>query len=312
MYRNSEELGRIVFVGGSPRSGTTLVQRILNHHPKVYGGPEFDFIPGIADLYQRMRDSIRSGRIARIVDERQLRETFRTLIASLLVPKAEAEGVSVLSEKTPSNVLAFEILEEIAPESKQILVIRDPRDVVNSMIEVGNRQRRRLGHTSVGFVRDIFAAVRYANQCLLAGCSFAERSKNCLVVYYEDVVANPLQEANRVYAFLGLEELQEIKLSESDFETGKDKYFQDFCPSGSGGAEVAKNQVGASRSQLSKSELSYIGSKIVSHPLISGRYRLTVDIDTGRTYWCMIKTMGQRVAQGLGRLPQSLHRKLLG
>jgi hypothetical protein len=53
MYKISEELGRLVFVGGSPRSGTTLVQRVLNHHPKVYGGPEFDFIPSIAELYQK-------------------------------------------------------------------------------------------------------------------------------------------------------------------------------------------------------------------------------------------------------------------
>jgi len=53
MYKISEELGRLVFVGGSPRSGTTLVQRVLNHYPKEYGGPEFDFIPSIAELYQK-------------------------------------------------------------------------------------------------------------------------------------------------------------------------------------------------------------------------------------------------------------------
>ena len=90
MHKNSEELSRIVFVGGSPRSGTTLVQRVLNHHPKIYGGPEFDFIPDIAELYQRMRDSIRSGRIASIVDEATVRQVFRELITSLLIPKAEA------------------------------------------------------------------------------------------------------------------------------------------------------------------------------------------------------------------------------
>src|SRR6266513_5215620 len=113
MHKNSEELSRIVFVGGSPRSGTTLVQRVLNHHPKVYGGSEFDFIPGIAELYQRMRDSVHSGRIAPILDEARLRHVFRELIASLLIPKAEAEGVVLLSEKTPSNVLAFDALEQI-------------------------------------------------------------------------------------------------------------------------------------------------------------------------------------------------------
>ena len=54
MYKRIAELGRLVFVGGSPRSGTTLVQGVLNHHLKVYGGPEFDFIPSIAELYQKL------------------------------------------------------------------------------------------------------------------------------------------------------------------------------------------------------------------------------------------------------------------
>jgi len=310
MHKNSEELSRIFFVGGSPRSGTTLVQRVLNHHPKVYGGPEFDFIPGIAELYQSMRDSIRSGRIARIVDEATLSYAFRQLIASLLIPKAEAEVVGILSEKTPSNVLVFEVLEEIAPESKKILVLRDPRDVVNSMLEVGNRQRRRLGHTS-GFVRDVFAAVKYVNRCLLAGCSFAERTKNCLVVYYEDLVANPLPEANRIYAFLGLDALPEIKLTESEFKTGKGKYFADFCASNGSGAQVVKDRVGASRSRLSRPELTYIVTRVISHPLITQKYQLEPDSSASHAYWCMAKTVTQRLKEGFSRLPQSLYRKLL-
>jgi hypothetical protein len=310
MHKRSDELGRLVFVGGSPRSGTTLVQRILNHHPKVYGGPEFDFIPGIAELYQRMRDSVRSGRITRIVDETTVREAFRELIASLLIPKAETEGVRILSEKTPSNVLAFDLLEEIVPETKKILVIRDPRDVVNSMLEVGNRQRRRLGHTS-GFVRDIFAAVAYMNRCLFAGCSFAEHSTNCLVVYYEDVVANPLQEANRIYAFLGLETLQEMRLSAYEFDIGKGKYLADFCASDSVGVEIVNNRVGASRSRLPKSELSYIVARVVAHPLITRKYDLKSDVSVVWNYWCVSKTVVRRLMKSLTRLPQGLNRRLM-
>ena len=307
MHKNSEALSRIVFVGGSPRSGTTLVQRVLNHHPKIYGGPEFDFIPSIAELYQRMRDSIRSGRIASIVDEATVRQVFRELITSLLIPKAEAEGAAIFSEKTPSNVLVFGLLEEIAPESKRILVIRDPRDVVNSMLEVGDRQRRRLGHTS-GFVRDVFAAVKYMNRCLRAGCARAERSANCLVVYYEDIVANPLEEANRIYAFLGLEPLQELSLSDSDFESGAGKYLVDFRAAEGVGIDVVKSRVGVSKSRRSKAELSYIVSHVVSHPLVKGRYQMESDASAPRAYWCTVKTIGQRLKESLVRFPRSVRR----
>src|SRR5262249_41720396 len=189
--RLASQLRRLVFVGGSPRSGTTLVQRILNCHPEIYGGPEFDFVPPIADLFQLMRKSISSGRIDAILDEPGLVHAFRSLLVALLLPKLQAEGVSFLSEKTPSNVLPFAWLEDCVPEAKKILVVRDPRDVVYSMVEVGRRQRLRRGHAS-GFVRDTVAAVNYMNRCLTAGAALAEISDNCLVIHYEDVVSEPL------------------------------------------------------------------------------------------------------------------------
>ena len=42
---------KFIFVGGSPRSGTTLVQRILASHPNIFGRPEFDFLHAIADIF---------------------------------------------------------------------------------------------------------------------------------------------------------------------------------------------------------------------------------------------------------------------
>ena len=35
---------RLIFIGGSPRSGTTLIQNILDSHPEIAGGPEFNLI----------------------------------------------------------------------------------------------------------------------------------------------------------------------------------------------------------------------------------------------------------------------------
>src|SRR5215469_15249068 len=185
------QLSRLIFVGGSPRSGTTLVQRILDCHPDIYGGPEFDFVPPIVDLFQDMRHSIRSGRIDFVLNEKNLLQAFRSLLVALLIPKLQTEGVSYLSEKTPGNVLAFAWLEECTPEAKKVLVVRDPRDVVSSMLEVGQRQRHRQCRVS-WFVRDAIAAVDYMNQCLKAGIALAESSTNCLVIYYEDIVSDPL------------------------------------------------------------------------------------------------------------------------
>src|SRR5258708_27193176 len=178
----ASQLSRLIFVGGSPRSGTTLTQRILDCHPEIYGGPEFDFVPAIIKLFHDMQTSIRSGRIDAILDEKALVRAFRCFLTALLLPKLQAEGVSYLSEKTPSNVFAFAGLERCVPEAKKIFIIRDPRDVVSSMLDVGRRQRRRRGRAP-GFVRDTLAAVEYMNQCLKAGAATAEISDNCLVIH---------------------------------------------------------------------------------------------------------------------------------
>ena len=52
---------RFVFIGGSPRSGTTLVQNILDSHPVICGGPEFHHLPDIMNLRKALRDSIAKG-----------------------------------------------------------------------------------------------------------------------------------------------------------------------------------------------------------------------------------------------------------
>ncbi|MEO1139914.1 MAG: sulfotransferase, partial [Pseudomonadota bacterium] len=51
----------MIFVGGPPRSGTTLLQRIMGAHQDVFAGPEFDFIPThVFELRKKMLRSIRT------------------------------------------------------------------------------------------------------------------------------------------------------------------------------------------------------------------------------------------------------------
>ena len=305
----ASQLSRLIFVGGSPRSGTTLVQRILDCHPEIYGGPEFDFVAPIVDLFQHMRMSIRSGRIDAILDEKSLGHAFRCLLVALLLPKLQAEGVSYLSEKTPSNVLAFGWLEECAPETKKILVIRDPRDVVSSMLEVGRRQRRRQGRAS-GFVRDTLAAVDYMNQCLRAGTTLAETSANCLVIYYEDVVSDPLVVANRMYRFIGVHEIGRLDLENEQFEAARDwESWTDWAAPGTIGGGVEKDRVGVAEQQLKRGDWDYICAKTIHHPLLTTRYSITSRWTTAAR-WCIARCLAIRIKERAPDLWTSLRRSL--
>ena len=196
------------------------------------------------------------------------------MLIALLLPKLEAEGVSYLSEKTPSNVLAFAWLEECAPEAKKILVLRDPRDVVSSMLEVGQRQRSRQGRAS-GFVRDTVAAVDYMNQCLKAGTALAENSANCLVIYYEDVVSDPLAVANRMYRFIGVHEMDQLDLENEQFEAARNREsWIDWDTPGTISGGVEKDRVGVAEQRLKRGDLDYICAKTIHHPLLTKRYSI--------------------------------------
>ena len=306
----ASQLSRLIFVGGSPRSGTTLAQRILDCHPEIYGGPEFDFVPPIVDLFQGMRGAIRSGRIDAILDEEGLVHAFRCLLAALLLPKLQAEGVGYLSEKTPSNVLAFPWLEECVPEAKKILVIRDPRDVVCSMLEVGQRQRNRQGR-AFGFVRDTVAAVDYMNQCLRAGTALAENSANCQVIYYEDMVSDPLVAANRMYRFIGVHEIDRLDLENEQFEAARNREsWIDWSTPGTISGGVEKDRVGVAEKRLKRSDWDYICAKTINHPLLTKRYTIRSSGWTAAARWCRARCFALRITERAPSLWTLLRRGL--
>ena len=57
-----------IFIGGSPRSGTTLLQRLLVAHPNISGGAEFGANTMIFKTYGWMRQQIEQGLLYHFVN----------------------------------------------------------------------------------------------------------------------------------------------------------------------------------------------------------------------------------------------------
>ena len=196
---------RLIFVGGAPRSGTTLVQNMLASHPDILGGPEFLHLPDIIGVRNQLRRSIARKWIDEFCSPEDVDQLTSIFIEDLLLPLADTHGCKFLSEKTPSNVLVFSALLELFPSARFIHVVRDPRAIIASMLRVGLRARRK-GVKTQDFTTSTMAAIDYVQKCFRSGFGAAESAPDrVLTVVYEQLVVDPERETRRMCDFLGIE-----------------------------------------------------------------------------------------------------------
>lgn len=196
---------RLIFVGGAPRSGTTLVQNMLDSHPDICGGPEFLHVPEFINLRRNLHRSISIGHIDLFCSYDDVDRHIIALIENLLLPLADKQGCEFLSEKTPENVLVFSDLIELFPDAHFIHVIRDPRAIISSMQQVGRRAKDK-GFKPPAFSANISASIAYVRKCFDAGLNASKNAPDkVLTVVYERLVKYPEREIKKICNFLGVE-----------------------------------------------------------------------------------------------------------
>jgi len=201
MEYNEEKL---IFVAGVPRSGTTLVQNILDCHPDIYGGSEFDRIPNIIDLRRKLLKSIKLERINDFVSQREVDSRIADLIKIFLFPVAHRNNCSFVSEKTPWNILAFRDLIEILPKAKFVHVIRNPLSVIASIMRVGKRANEKGTH-SPDFAKDEFLTCYYIESVLKLINDLQSRyPQKIFTLKYENILDDPLTAIQKLCDYIGV------------------------------------------------------------------------------------------------------------
>ena len=124
----------IIFVGGMPRSGTTLMRVMLDAHPDVRCGEETRVIPRILGMRtQWEKSSMEKKRLeAAGVTSEVLDAAVRAFILEVIAKHGEA--APRLCNKDPFTLKSAIYLSQQFPNSKFILMIRDGRAVVHSII----------------------------------------------------------------------------------------------------------------------------------------------------------------------------------
>jgi hypothetical protein len=213
---------RPVFVGGCPRSGTTLLRTMLNSHPDLAIPHETRIL---IDGYRHRAEFGDLGspenrrRLARWVVERrvsryrQLTDDADELVERMVAAPptigsvlsagfrlyAERHGKARWGEKRPSIVLNLDAIFAMFPDGQYINVVRDPRAVVASIRKVG-KQHGWGAHGIPGgtdtWERSVRAADRWRRR--LGGDQFLE-------LQYEHLVADPAAALGRIVEFLDLD-----------------------------------------------------------------------------------------------------------
>ncbi len=124
----------LIWVGGVPRSGTTLARAMLDAHPDIRCGEETRVIPRILGMHTSMlKSQLESTRLAEAkITKDVLNDALGAYMLSIIAKHGDA--APRLCNKDPFTLRSMTKILEIFPNSKFILMLRDGRATAHSII----------------------------------------------------------------------------------------------------------------------------------------------------------------------------------
>jgi hypothetical protein len=222
-----------VIVVGMPRSGSTLLTRILNESSELFIVNDFYFLQYVDSINRLDTKNLETGKIlakdivrriqARIErkdspelecglyfsgeDEQKLKKFIRNqlnlekstwydLLEQIMSFSASLLGKKSWGYNTPQDYLHIPRLKRHFPNAKFIYMMRDPRAVLRSYKYVKSN-----GYHETNRYHPILQGLAWRT----AIQSFLQQKSqgNCILIRYEDLIANTNTELSRLSKFLG-------------------------------------------------------------------------------------------------------------
>ena len=185
-----------------PRSGTTLLEQVLDSHPGLVSSDEReafgrDIFPAI---WRTEQTPLPTAQALDNAPPERLAAQRERYLAYMEAALNEPIGDRIHLDKNPTLTLLIPGMVRLFPETKLLIALRDPRDVILSCF----MQYLPLNTNSVCFLTLERTARRYAHDM---GIWRRFREIACtpwIEVRYEDCVTHLEREARRALEFLGL------------------------------------------------------------------------------------------------------------
>lgn len=197
----------MLFVIGAPRSGTTMLERILASHSMIMGGPEPHLLTPLAHLGvwdkvdKAPYDHVLAAESQKLfVDslpnkEQDYWEACRAYCDVIYGRYLATSGKSICMDKTPAYGLILPFMAKVFPDAKYIVITRHPIATFSS-------------YANSFFDGDYQAAQNYnpiLNRYVPALAAFLRQKETPFFhVRYEDLVKNPELWMERIYGHIGV------------------------------------------------------------------------------------------------------------
>ena len=210
---NTDEYEGIIVLG-SPRSGTTLVRRLLNAHPRLSCPPETNLLNACGRLLRT--DTITGGVTLGIVSglsycgfsEKEVYGRLREFVFGFFREICAKAGKDRWVEKSPFDVFHLDQVEKICGETcRYLCLFRHPLDVIYSTKEWFDIAEvyPMPYHEYIKQWPAPYEAIANAwVDCNRRLRQFADdHPKSATTLKYEDLVSDPHKELSRVLTFFG-------------------------------------------------------------------------------------------------------------
>ena len=203
-------VGNIDFIiVGCPRSGTTLLSRILTNHRNIIVPDETGFFYYAYGMLKRFR---------RITNEEVYNQIFQTAdLSSLPFEHAHSEaallnrfvshyknkhGKAIFGEKTPRHWYLLDFILERFPQTKVIFMVRNAVSVVNSYRKYRQNWFPFFSAPTFLSLDTLLPAVVW--KMAIKRYKTLKNSNRILLVRYEDLVRSPVECLTDVCSFLNV------------------------------------------------------------------------------------------------------------
>jgi Tfp pilus assembly protein PilF len=174
-----------LFILGFPRSGTTLVERILASHSEIRAGGELPFGRELRELTRDLSE----------IDPEHLRDTY---LAGAEGYGLTTPGAAYFTDKMPLNDMWLPLLSMAFPDSPVVLVRRHPLDVLTSVMAHDMTHGFNCAYRLEDAARHFALVDRLTAHYRAAGIAIT------CELQYEALVADQSGETARLMAAIGL------------------------------------------------------------------------------------------------------------